>query len=248
MIVMRSEHPSWLSNSYLVADEEGGHGVLIDTGGPVESLLGEIRAKEITITHILNTHHHGDHVSNNALCRQRLGAEIYAHPWEKERIAGCSGVLHDGDTLSSGALSLRVLHIPGHTEGQLAFWVEGVGCFTGDTLFAGSLGGTCVPGHSTFADIRHSVIERLMKLPHDTPVYPGHEAGSTIGREGEENSFIRAFRGVDATLDEPCQAFGRPALLRVLTTDYDGDNTAWVTFDHSQQDDIVPGSQLRLLR
>ena len=247
MILERSMHPGWLSNTYLVADKEGGHGVLIDTGGPFEPIAKIIEEQRITITHILNTHHHIDHISENGRYAEMSGAPICAHQTEQSLIQGCTECLEHGTEIESGALRIKALHIPGHTCGQLAFLIDGVGVFTGDTLFAGSIGGTRGPGHTTFEDIQDSLMNTLMTLPKDLKVYPGHTVETTIGEEWDKNPFIRAFRGVESAGNKDCLAFNQPAILKVLAKDYDGGTKAWVRFKESGEDSVVPGSRVKEL-
>ena len=115
--------------------------------------------------------------------------------------------------------------------------------FTGDTLFKGSVGGVRAPGHTTYADLRDSIMGTLMELPADTVIYPGHSEASTVGREWQENAFIRVWRGLDAEGSQPCTALGEPATLVLLGADYDGGTKAWVRWQDGS-DDIVPGSRV----
>jgi glyoxylase-like metal-dependent hydrolase (beta-lactamase superfamily II) len=115
--------------------------------------------------------------------------------------------------------------------------------FTGDTLFKGSVGGVRAPGHSTYMDLRDSIMGTLMELPPETVIYPGHADATTVGREWEGNGFIRVWRGLDAESNEPCTALGAPATLVLLGPDYDGGTKAWVRW-RDGSDDIVPGSQV----
>ncbi len=117
--------------------------------------------------------------------------------------------------------------------------------FTGDTLFRGSVGGVRAPGHTTYTDLRDSIMGTLMELPGDTVIYPGHTDASTVAREWEENRFIRIWRGLDPEGTEPCTALGEPATLVLLGEDYDGGKKAWVRWEDGK-DDIVPGSQVQL--
>ena len=210
MIVERTEHPGWLSNAYLVADRPGGHGVLIDGNGVVDPLLERIVRDGITITHILNTHHHGDHVVDNERYKQRFGVPLVAHPLTAREVRGVDQTIEDGEELTSGDLTIRAIFTPGHT---------------------------------TFADLRSSVMDRLMTLPPETRVHPGHTTPTTIGDEWEQNPFIRVWRGLDPEGDEPCQVRGAPARLVLWAPDYDGGHKAWVRFPDSG-DDIVGGSQV----
>jgi glyoxylase-like metal-dependent hydrolase (beta-lactamase superfamily II) len=120
---------------------------------------------------------------------------------------------------------------------MVAFVVSGEACFTGDTLFKDSVGG------GDFEAIKRSVMEVLMKLPPETRVYPGHTDDSTIGREWEENPFVRAWRGADAPLHEPCRVGGRDAELMVWSPDYDGGGKAWVRLGDGR-DAIVGGTHV----
>jgi hydroxyacylglutathione hydrolase len=244
MIIEKSMSPDWLSNTWLVADRPGGHAVLVDTGGPPEPILRKIEALRVTVTHALCTHHHFDHVAHNDLYRSRLGCLICGHARES-RLFGRLDLELREDEVASGDLRIRPLHIPGHTMGQLAYVVNDERVFTGDTLFKGSIGGTRGPGHTTFADIRHSIMEVLMRLPQEMEVHPGHTDATTIGREWETNPFIRRWRGLDRPADRRCSAAGRPAILLLRAADYDGGTKCWVRFDENDMDDIVPGSQVR---
>lgn len=237
--------PGWLSNTYLVADQPGGHGVLIDTGGPSDPILQKIKELGITITHVLCTHHHYDHVAFNALYKRQLGCPVCGHTAESSLFGDLDKELRQGDEIVSGDLHIRALHIPGHTLGQLAFLVNEDRIFTGDTLFRGSVGGTCGPGHTTFADLHHSVMEVLMPLPENTIVHPGHTEPSTIGKEWSTNAFIRAWRGLDKTLDKACTAMGRPATLLVQARDYDGGTKCQVRFEDDGEEAVVGGSRVQ---
>ena len=152
--------------------------------------------------------------------------------------------LQDGDELKTGDLHIRAVHVPGHTLGQLSFLVNEERIFTGDTLFRRTIGGTRGPGHTTFEDIQHSIMEVLMRFPKEMPVHPGHTDPTTIGEEWGENPFIRLWRGVDTPSEKRCTAFGRPATLLLEAEDYDGGTKCWVRFDEGDKLDIVPGSQV----
>jgi glyoxylase-like metal-dependent hydrolase (beta-lactamase superfamily II) len=116
--------------------------------------------------------------------------------------------------------------------------------FTGDTLFKNSVGGVKAPGHTTYTDLRDSIMGTLMELPPDTVIYPGHAEATTVAQEWDCNRFIRVWRGLDAEGAEPCTALGKPATLVLLGEDYDGGTKAWVRWQ-DRSDDIVPGSQVQ---
>jgi glyoxylase-like metal-dependent hydrolase (beta-lactamase superfamily II) len=247
MIIERTMDSHWLSNSYLVADKPGGHAVLIDTGGPTGPILQKVQVLRLTVSHVLCTHHHVDHIVHNADYKSRFGCLICGHRKEREVFGGLDRELEDGDELVTGGLHIRALHVPGHTEGQLAFLVNEERVFTGDTLFRQSVGGTRAPGHATFAELQHSIMDVLMRLPRDTAVHPGHTDPTTIGEEWEQNPFIRAWRGLDASAEERCLAFGLPAALLLRTRDYDGGTKCWVRFDDGNRLDVVPGSRVEVI-
>jgi len=235
-------HPDWLSNAYLVADQPGGHGVLIDSGGPPEPVLEAVARLDITVSHLLLTHHHHDHVAHNHVFKERLGVEIVAHPQEAEHLVDVDRAIEPGEVLEVGDLRIDGLHTPGHSAGMLAFRVGNEEVFTGDTLFKGSVGGVRAPGSTTFEDLKASVMEVLMKLPPETTVRPGHTDPTTLAHEWEHNAFVRIWRGLDPEGDESCRVGEEEARLVLLAPDYDGGNKAWVRWRDSGRDDIVPGS------
>ena len=237
-------HPGWLSNSYLLADEPGGAGVLVDSGGPPEPLLEAIERHGVEVRQLLLTHHHHDHVAENALYKDRLGVEILAHPLEAEKLPDVDRTIEPGETLRAGELEIEPLHTPGHTAGMLSFVVNGGDVLTGDTLFKGSVGGVRAAGSTGFADLKRSIMDVLMKLPPDTRVHPGHTDPTTVGEEWEQNAFIRVWRGLDPESSGRCTVGGLNATLVLWAPDYDGGHKAWVRWDESGEDDIVPGSQV----
>jgi hydroxyacylglutathione hydrolase len=241
MIVERSMHPRWLSNTYLVAAEPGGEGFLVDAGGPMGALIAASDRHGVNVTHVLLTHHHHDHVAELDAARDVWPeAEVLSHP--EERVPGVTGDLHPGDELRIGGLTVRALHTPGHTAGMLALVVDGQ-VFTGDTLFRGSVGGVRASGSTGYADLRRSIMDVLLTLPPETTIRPGHTDPSTVGEELESNRFVRIWRGLDPEGGEPCTALGEPATLILLGDDYDGGYKAWVRWPDGS-DDIVPGSKV----
>jgi glyoxylase-like metal-dependent hydrolase (beta-lactamase superfamily II) len=239
MLLERSMHPQFVSNTYLVGDQEGGTGFFVDAGGPVEPLLEAADRLGLRPTHVLLTHRHYDHVSEvGSLLERWPSMEVLAHP-----IEGIEGAAPFSDR-TIGRLEVRALHTPGHTAGMLAFVVDGTDVFTGDTLFKGSVGGVRAPGATGYADLRASIMDTLMALPPETRVHPGHTDPTTIGDEWESNAFVRVWRGLDPEGDEPCTVGGEPARLVLWGDDYDGGHKAWVRWPDGR-DDIVPGSQVR---
>jgi hydroxyacylglutathione hydrolase len=245
MIVECSMHPDWLSNTYLVAAVPGEDGFFVDAGGPVRPLLERAERDGITVTHVLLTHHHHDHVAELAAITSRFpDAQVLIHPEERALVDGATGDLEPGDELSIGGLSVRALHTPGHTRGMLSLLVNGSDVFTGDTLFKNSVGGVRAPGHTTYADLKHSIMDVLLELPPDTTIRPGHTEPTTVAEERESNAFVRVWRGLDPEGSRQCTAMGEPATLVLLGDDYDGGHKAWVRWPDGA-DDIVPGSQVQ---
>src|SRR5690348_1628502 len=126
----------FLSNTYLVADEPGGHAVMIDAGGPVAPLLEYLKRGQLTLTHVLLTHHHYDHIAEvDKVLKHYPDVPVLAHELERERIRLATGNLTPGETIHSGALEIEPIHTPGHTVGMMAMLVNGTDVFDGDTLF-----------------------------------------------------------------------------------------------------------------
>jgi hydroxyacylglutathione hydrolase len=219
MLVHRSMHPQWLSNAYLVGDEPGGTGVFVDSGAPLEPLIRAAEEERLTVTHLLTTHSHPDHVAGDGELVERFGLEIVK-----------------GD-LETGALVVRALATPGHSDDGLSFVVNEIVCFTGDTLFRDAVGGGDVD------QVRHSVMDVLMPLPPEIRVLPGHTEETTIGREADENPFVRVWSGAEPEGTERVEVGGDPATLLVWSPDYDGKGKAWVRFDDGRER-IVGGSRV----
>ena len=212
-------HPGWLSNAYLVADEPGGIAVFVDSGAPLEPLFEVVARERLTVTHVLTTHADPDHVAGDDEILARFDVPVVKGP------------------LETGGLRVEALPTPGHKDDHLAFVVNGEACFSGDVLFRDAVGG------GDFAQIRRSVMDVLMQLPPETCVLPGHTDETTIGREWEENPFVRVWRGAEPEGTERCRVGGRDATLVVWSPDYDGKGKAWVRFDDGR-DAIVGGSRV----
>ena len=209
-------HPDYLSNAYLVADEEGGVAAFVDSGAPLAPLRAAAERWRVDPRVVLRTHSHHDHVEQEA----ELGLPVRT------------------DAVEVGGLRVEAIPTPGHSNDMVAFVVNGEAVFTGDTLFKGSVGG------GDFERIRHSVMEVLLALPHELRVLPGHTEETTLAREWGENPFIRVWRGVDAEGAEPIRVGGEEATLVVWSPDYDGGGKAWVRFADGR-DAIVGGSRVQ---
>jgi hydroxyacylglutathione hydrolase len=214
-------HPGYLSNAYLVADEPGGTAVFVDSGAPLAPLLEAVERERLTVTHILTTHGHHDHVEGHDELQRRFGVPAVA------------------EGVTTGGLRIEALPTPGHSDDGVSFVVNGELCFSGDTLFKDAVGGT----RDDFAGIRRSVMDVLMALPPETRVLPGHTDETTIGQEWEHNPFVRVWRGADPEGTEPCRVGGEEATLVVWSPDYDGKGKAWVRFAYGR-DAIVGGSRV----
>jgi hydroxyacylglutathione hydrolase len=238
MIVERSMHPEWLSNSYVIASAPSGPAAFIDSGAPLEPLLEAVSRHDLRPIHLLTTHGHHDHVAGHERLLDEFDLDVLAHPAEH---VDAATDLDDRSVVEVGELRVEALHTPGHSPGHLSLVVDGV-CFTADVLFRDSVGGT----RDHFDQVRSSVMDVLMKLPPETAVYPGHTDETTIGREWEENPFVRVWRGVDPEGTEQVRVGGREATLVVWSPDYDGKGKAWVRFSGGR-DMIIGGSNVERL-
>ena len=220
MLIERVEHPTWTSNAYLVSD--GAYGVIIDSNGVEDPLARIVDEQSIELTHVLITHGDADHVVDP----ERWGVPV---------VTSYSGPIH------SGSLEVRPISTPGHAREHWALLVNGADCFTGDCLFKGTIGGTSNGGRNGYANQYHSIMSKLMSLPLDTRIHPGHTLPSTIGDEWDANPFIRIWRGADLEGHEPCRVRGEDATLILYGPDYDGTHKAWVRYPDGR-DQIVGGS------
>jgi len=242
VLLERSISDPWLSNTYVVADEDAGEAVLIDAGGPVAPLLESLARRGLRLTEVLLTHHHHDHIAElDAVLWRHPGTPVLIHPLERAQVPQATGELLPGRPIRCGAIELMPLHTPGHTAGMVSLLAGGTDVFTGDTLFKGSVGGVRAPGHTTYADLKHSIMETLLTLPAGTRIHPGHTDPTTVADELEHNRFVRIWRGLDPEGSGSCTALGEPATLILLGDDYDGGHKAWVRWPDGA-DDIVPGS------
>ncbi|MBW2522393.1 MAG: MBL fold metallo-hydrolase [Deltaproteobacteria bacterium] len=193
---------------YIAACETTRKAVIIDPGGDEEAILQRCREEALEVVYIINTHGHPDHVCGNRRLKEATGAAIVMHEADAdffgqqqvEQFFSQLGLtpsppvdkrVKAGDTLAFGEESLTVIHTPGHTPGGICLYAK-PNLFSGDTLFAGGVGRTDFPGGST-RELLESIKSRLLSLPEDTVVWPGHGYGgekSSIGREKMSNPFL----------------------------------------------------------
>jgi len=194
------------ANCYVVACNETKEAAVIDPGGDVDKILDYLKKKDLALKYIINTHGHIDHVAGNDRLREATGAMLLIHELDanmlentKLNLSAFMGfstkfrpadrLLVDGDKIEIGKVQLNVIHTPGHTRGGICL-NAGEAVFTGDTLFNGSIGRTDFPG-GDFDAIINSIKTKLLSLPDDTTVYPGHMGESTIAYERKYNPFLR---------------------------------------------------------
>jgi glyoxylase-like metal-dependent hydrolase (beta-lactamase superfamily II) len=214
-------HPDWLSNAYVVALEEGGPAVFVDSGADIAPLVAAVEEWGARPVALLRTHAHHDHVVNEDELVGRYEIPVIAETgeWEWE------------------GLAVRGLATPGHADDHVAFVIADEIVATGDVLFLDAVGG------GDLEQVRRSVMEVLLALGDSTRVLPGHTEETTIGREREANPFIRVWSGAEPELGEPVRVAGRDATLVVWSPDYDGKGKAQVRFADGTEA-IVGGSRV----
>lgn len=197
---------SMSANCYLVWCEATKEAVVIDPGGEGRRILAEIAKEQLQVKYVVNTHGHVDHIAANAEVCSATGAKLMIHEDDAPLLSNSNlnlalyvgmvlqelqpdVLLHEGDEIVCGEqVRLKVLHTPGHTRGGICLQAEGM-IFTGDTLFAESIGRTDFPGGS-YQAIIDSIKNKILPLDDACLVYPGHGPASTVGYEREHNPYL----------------------------------------------------------
>lgn len=193
-------------NCYIVGDPETREAIVIDPGDDADRLAASLASRALTVTAIVATHAHFDHIVAAERLRALTGAPFYLHAEDKPLLAWMqeSGRLflgmdlppppevdteaREGDRLIAGSVGLEIVHTPGHSPGSISL-VADEGVFSGDTLFAGSIGRTDLPGGDMRA-LLDAVRDKLFRLDQDLTVYPGHGPSTTLAAEREHNPFV----------------------------------------------------------
>jgi len=193
------------TNCYLVYDEETRECAVIDPGADPDKIVAAIADLELRPVIVLNTHGHVDHIGANNDIVQKYAVPLAMHAADTDMLKVSDYIelslllgarnspapdrlLAEGDEIAVGRTSLRVLHTPGHTPGSIGF-VQGGVLFSGDTLFCGGVGRTDLPGGS-WKDLERSIRERILTLPEETVVLPGHGPWTTVEQERGSNPFL----------------------------------------------------------
>ena len=206
MIVKKLEVGPIMANCYVLGCEKTKEAVVIDPGDDSDRILMTLADKGLTVKYLVNTHGHFDHVGANKKMKEVTGAPIMIHSEDEpmlgqlDRAAAAFGLsaenspaadqlLNDGDEIIFGEITLKVIHTPGHSRGGICLYTKGY-LFVGDTLFAGSIGRTDLPG-GDYNTLIANIKEKLFSLPDDTTVYTGHGPETTIAQEKRSNPFLR---------------------------------------------------------
>jgi hydroxyacylglutathione hydrolase len=196
------------ANCYVVGSEIAGEGMVIDPGGNAKDIFRAISNSGLDIKVIVLTHGHSDHIAALYDIQDRTGAEVAIHTADAQFLNGRGSLsmmfgisyktpdppdrlLSEGDIINIGDLRFTVLHTPGHTPGSICLLTDDK-VFTGDTLFYRGIGTTLMPGSSR-RQLIDSILNRLMVLPGNTTVYPGHGRETTIGAERKDNPYLRGW-------------------------------------------------------
>jgi len=197
-----------MANCFICGCSKTKEAIVIDPGGDANMILHSLADSELKVKYIINTHGHFDHVSANGKMKDATGADILIHSLDApmleklssnaalfgvsvENSPPCDQTLEEGDTVSFGDITLKVVHTPGHTPGGISLYTSGI-VFVGDTLFAGSIGRTDFPG-GDFDTLITSIKTKLFNMEDDVRVLSGHGPETSIGKEKRHNPFVGQF-------------------------------------------------------
>jgi hydroxyacylglutathione hydrolase len=193
-------------NCYIIGSKQTGEAICVDPGDEIDEIRALAREMKVRITKIACSHGHLDHIMAVRALKEETGAPFLLHQQDLEIARNMptsawnmlqrrelptpdpDAFLADGDDVEIPGISLKAIHTPGHTPGSICLYTPGI-LFSGDTLFQGSIGRTDLPGGS-FPQIMDSIVTRLLELPDETIVRPGHMDQTTIGLERRTNPFI----------------------------------------------------------
>lgn len=194
------------ANCYIIWDENTGKAAVLDPGGDFDELKEYIENNKLSVEYIILTHGHGDHIGAVMEAKEYYKTDIMIHKDDYDMLKNndknyskmlgypkteieADKTINDGDIIKLGSISMHIIHTPGHTRGSICIKCDSI-IFSGDTLFAGSIGRTDLEGGS-FEDIIKSITDKLLIFPDNTEIYPGHGPATTIAIEKRSNPFLK---------------------------------------------------------
>lgn len=193
-------------NTIVTWCDETREAIWFDPGADANDVLRWIKSNDLSVTRIVNTHGHVDHIADNAVAKAALNVPLCIHPLDRPKLTSpilnlsvwtgievvspdADETLNEGDVLKCGKIEFKLFHVPGHSPGSLVFYADGI-LIAGDTLFNESIGRTDFPDSSE-VDLHTAIRTKIYSLPDETKVYPGHGDPTTVGHEKRYNPFVR---------------------------------------------------------